>query len=421
VVIWQRHSNPDRDPAMSEIPLTQPAADPRHWLLDQHVVFMNHGSFGACPRVVLDYQSEIRSRLERQPVQFLGRDLEGLLDSARGALAQFVGADPDDIVAVPNATAGVNTVLRSLAFQPGDELIVTNQEYNACRNALEFAAARSAAPAVLVKMPFPVASPDDIVAAVLERVTPRTRLALIDHVTSPTGLILPIERLVSELASRGVDVLVDGAHGPGMVPLDLNRLGAAYYTGNCHKWLCAPKGAAFLHVRRDRQASIRPLIISHGANSRRTDRSRFLIEFGWTGTPDPTAFLSVPEALRFIGSLLPGGWADVMARNRALALAARKILCRALQQPEPAPEDCIGALASVPMPDAGPDEELSQKLHEYGIQRRLREKHRIEVPIFPWPQPPSRLLRVSAQLYNSLPQYELLARAVLEEMEKPSQ
>jgi len=399
-----------------EVLLTRPAADPHRWLLDERVTFLNHGSFGACPRAVLDFQAEVRARLERQPVQFLGRDLEALLDAARGALAGFVGAHAEDVVFVPNATTGVNTVLRSLTFQAGDELLVTNQEYNACRNALEFAAGRFGARAVVVDLPFPLAGGEEVVGAILERVTSRTKVALIDHVTSQTGLVLPIARIVSDLAARGVDTLVDGAHGPGMVPFDLNRLGAAYYTGNCHKWLCAPKGAAFLHVRRDKQAAIRPLTISHGANSPRTDRSRFLIEFGWTGTPDPSAYLSVPEAIRFIGSLLPGGWPEVMARNRALALAGRRVLCASLQLPEPSPEECIGALASVPIADATPGELPSERLHEYALQETLRLRHRIEVPIIPWPRPPKRLLRISAQLYNSLPQYDVLAKALLQEL-----
>jgi len=394
----------------------QPAADPRLWLLDREIVFLNHGSFGACPQRVLEVQSEWRARLDRQPLQFLGRELEPQLDSARAALAQFVGANPDDLVFVPNATHGVNTVLRSLTFQPGDELLVTDQEYNACRNALEFAAERAGARVVIVNFPFPVRNADEIVAAVLTCVTTRTRLALVDHVTSQTGMVLPIARLVAELDRRGVDTLVDGAHAPGMVALNLAQLGAAYYTGNCHKWLCAPKGAALLHVRRDRQQSIRPLTISHGANTARKDRSQFLIEFGWQGTFDPSAYLSVPEAIRCLGSLRPGGWPEVMACNRALALAARKILCTSLQIPEPCPKEFIGSLAAVPLPDAAPDAWPRLPVNEYPLQDALREKHRIEVPIVPWPAPPKRVLRVSAQLYNSLPQYEFLARMLVREL-----
>ena len=388
-----------------------PAVDPATWPLDPDVAFLNHGSFGSCPRAVLQLQQRLRERLERQPVQFFMRDLEAMVDAARAALAQFVGADPDDLVFVPNATVGVNTVLHSLRFDPGDELLVTDHEYNACRNAFEHAAERSGARVVVVSLPFPLRGAEEIIAAILERVTPHTRVALIDHVTSQTGLVMPIEALVRELHARGVDTVVDGAHAPGMVPLDLRRIGAAYYTGNCHKWLCAPKGAAFLYVRRDRQHLVRPLVISHGANSERTDRSRYLIEFGWTGTGDPTASLCVPAALRFMGSLLPGGWPEVMRRNRELALAARRILCTALEIDPPAPEELIGTLVSVPLAD-GRGARTPDALHLDPLQEWLLADHAIEVPVITWPRWPRRLLRISAQLYNSVPQYERLAAAL---------
>ena len=399
-----------------DISLNRPAVSPCHWLLDPAVVFLNHGSFGACPQRVLEFQSEWRERMERQPLQFLVRELEAHLDSAREALAQFVGADAANLVFVPNATTGVNTVLRSLEFKPGDELLVTNQEYNACRNVLDFVAERSGARVVVANIPFPFHNADDLIAPVLNCVTPRTRLALLDHVTSQTGIVQPIARLVSELNQRGVDTLVDGAHAPGMVPLNLNQLGAAYYTGNCHKWLCAPKGAALLHVRRDKQKSIRPLTISHGANSTRKDRTRFLLEFNWPGTWDPTAALSVPEAIRFVGSLLPGGWPEIMARNRALALAGRKILGAALPAGESCPAEFIGSLAAIPLPDAPVNALPQLPFNEYPLQDALRLQHRIEVPIISWPAPPKRWLRISAQLYNSLPQYELLAQALIQEL-----
>jgi isopenicillin-N epimerase len=372
------------------------------WGLDPEVTFLNHGSFGACPRAVLDVQRRWIARMEREPVLFLSRELEGHLATARAELAAFVGADADDLAFVPNATGGVNTVLRSLVFDAGDELLVTDHGYNACRNACEAVAARAGARVVVAAVPFPVESPDQVVAAVLERVTPRTRLAILDHVTSPTGLVFPIERLVADLAARGVDTLVDGAHAPGMVPLDLRALGAAYYTGNGHKWLCAPKGAAFLFVRRDRQAAIRPLIVSHGANSPRTDRSRFRLEFDWTGTGDPSPQLCLPESIRQVGALLPGGWPAVMARNHALACAARRRLCAALGVPPPCPETMLGSLASVPIPDG-----LREPLH-----LALFEKHRIEVPVMAWPAVPRRILRVSAQLYNEMADYERLAEAL---------
>jgi isopenicillin-N epimerase len=396
------------DRALELADLTRPAVNAGLWLLDPDTVFLNHGSFGSCPRSVLEFQRTIQDHLERQPVQFFVRELEGLWDQARAAMAGFVGAKPEDVVFVPNATSGVNTVLRSLSFAAGDELLVTDHEYNACRNALEYAAERWEAKVVLVKISFPLRSSGDVLAAVLDKVTDRTRLVLVDHVTSQTGLILPVEALARELGIRGVELLVDGAHAPGMIPLRLNDLGVPYYTGNCHKWLCAPKGAAFLYVRRDRQALVRPLTISHGANSVREDRSKFLIEFGWMGTADPSAVLTVPEALRFMGALLPGGWSAIMARNRCLALAGRDCLCRVIGIEPPAPEEMIGALATVPLPPGAEAGAPRSPLYADPLQDELRHRFQVEVPVIPWPEAPQRVLRISAQLYNALPQYERL-------------
>jgi isopenicillin-N epimerase len=388
------------------------------WPLDTGVTFLNHGSFGACPRAVLAEQGRLRDRLEAEPVRFLSRELEGLLDTARAALGAFVGAPADDLAFVPNATTGVNTVLRSLDLGTGNEVVATDHTYNACRNALNAAGARAGARIVVATLPFPVARPEQVVEAVLARVGPRTRLALVDHVTSPTGLVLPIERLVRELAARGVDALVDGAHAPGMVPLDLEDLGAAYYTGNCHKWICAPKGSGFLYVRRDRQAGVRPLVISHGANSPRADRSRFRLEFDWVGTTDPTAYLTVPEAIRYMGSLLPDGWPALMAHNRATAVAARDRLCAALGVPPPAPDSMIGSLVALPILEGyvpAPVDGERDPLHV-----ALFDRFGLELPVFTWAALACRILRVSAQLYNTAADYERLAEALTALRASPS-
>lgn len=384
-----------------------------HWSLERGLVFLNHGSFGACPTEVLRHQAALRAEMEAEPVRFLSRELDDRLDVARAALAAFVGADPDELAFVTNATGGVNAVLRSRVFAAGDELLTTDHAYGACRNTLQFVAERTGARVVIVTVPFPVASPDEVVAAVLAKVTPRTRLALLDHVTSPTALILPIERLSAELGARGVEVLVDGAHAPGMVPLNLARLGATYYSGNCHKWLCAPKGSAFLWTRRDRQPEVRPLTISHGANAVRPGRSRFRLEFDWTGTSDPTAWLTVPRALEYLGGLLPGGWPTLMARNHALALEGRRLLCAAAGTEPPCPDDMVGSLAAVRLPDG--TAEVGWRRPD-PLQARLFDDWRIEVPVMSWPAAPRRLVRISAQLYNRREHYERLAEALRKEL-----
>jgi len=382
-------------------------------MLEPGVDFLNHGSFGATPRIVLDAQQVWRERIEAEPVRFLARDIEGHLDHAREVLGQFIGANPDDLAFVPNAT-GFNSVLRSLALEPGEELLTTDHAYNAAKNALEWVAQRSGARVVVARVPFPIHRPEEVVEAVLAAVTPRTRLALLDHGTSPTALIYPIGRLIVELADRGVDTLVDGAHAPGVLDLNVASLGAAYYTGNLHKWVCAPKGAGFLWVRRDRQSDVRPIAISHGANSPRTDRSRFRLEFDWTGTVDPSAYLAVPDALRFGASLLPGGWAALRERNHDLALAARDLICSSLAVEAPAPDEMIGSMAAVPVGGQETGGQV-QGMDLYGdpVHDALID-HGIQVVITPWPQRPEggpwqRLVRVSCAAYNDLAQMERLA------------
>lgn len=381
------------------------------WDLDPGIVFLNHGSFGAAPKAVREEQNRIRELLESEPVRFFERRYQVLLDRARDRLAQFVGASTDDLVFVANATTGVNTVLRSLDLRAGDELLTTNHEYNACRNAVEAVASSTGASVMVADVPYPVRSEDEVLDAVLERVTPRTRLLLVDHVTSQTGLVLPVANLVGEAQLSGVDVLVDGAHAPGMVDLDLEALGAAYYTGNCHKWLCAPKGAAFLYVREDLRRSVRPLVVSHGANASAARRSRFHLEHDWTGTRDPSAWLSVPAAISEIESMVDGGWDEVRRRNHALTLEARDSLCEVLETGRACPDSMIGSMATVVLPDSDGGEKRDAFSRD-ALQDQLYRDWGIEVPVIPWPAPPGRLLRVSAQLYNSKAQYAYLAEAL---------
>jgi isopenicillin-N epimerase len=376
-----------------------------HWPLDPALAFLNHGSFGATPIAVMAHQSELRARLERNPVDFFMRYLPGALDHARQALAAFLGADPDGLAFVPNATTGVNTVLANLAptLGPGDELLTTDHAYGACRNALEALAARTGARVVIARVPFPGTTPDLVVDAIRAGLSPRTKLALVDHLTSPTGLVFPVARIVSLLAERGVDTLVDGAHAPGSVPLALDHLGAAYYTGNGHKWTCAPKGAAFLWVRADRRRAFHPLTISHGcARPLAPGESRFRAEFDWLGTDDPTPFLALPFAIDFVGGLMPGGWETIRATNRAGALAARSALEACLKLQATADPSMLAGLASIPLPDGDAP----------ALATHLFTQHAIEIPVIPHPAPPARLLRVAWHLHTRQADLARLATAL---------
>ena len=381
-----------------------------HFSLDPNVLYLNHGAFGACPRVVQEVQREYRDRLEKNPVHFFMRELARLLDETRAVLGPFLGANPDDLGFVPNATAGVNAVISALEFEPGAEIVINDHTYPACRNAVQYWAARRGLEVRIAKLPFPTPSAEALSQAILEQVTERTQLVLLDHVTSPSGLIMPLESLVRTLHERGIDTLVDGAHGPGMLPLALERLGAAYYTGNLHKWCCAPKGAAFLWVRCDRQALIHPLVISHGWAAARTDRSRFLLEFDWPGTLDASAILSVPSALSFLGGLFPGGFPALYAYNKALALSGRNTLCAALGTAPPAPDALIGSLAVALFPEHTPKVPTPDALYNALVARG------IEVPIVPFPGHPSGFVRIAAQVYNSQSDFAVLGEALKEEL-----
>jgi isopenicillin-N epimerase len=390
------------------------------WALDPTVTFLNHGSFGACLKAILEVQRGWRDKLEAHPVRFLARELEDLLDWTRSELGAFVQADADDLALVPNATHAINTVLRSLDLKKGDEVIATDHAYNSSLNALRYAAARAGARVVIARIPFPVSSPEEAFEAIMDVVTPRTRLAMIEHVTSPTALVLPLDRLIPAMAEKGVDVLVDGAHGPGMIPLALRDLAPAYYAGSTHKWVCAPKGTAFLYVRRDRQALIKPLAIAGGSSDTRIDRSRFRLEFDWTGTIDPSGLLTVPAAIDGLGEMLPGGWPVLTSTNRQLALSARDMLAEALHVPVQSPSSMVGSMASLRLP-GGPRPRAEALRRMSMIEAALRGR-RFEVPLIAWPCPwlvdsgdlPANtqfdlLIRISAQAYNYLGQYERLS------------
>ena len=359
---------------------------------------------------MLEVQREIQLEVEREPVRFFMTQLEPRLDATREALGAFIGADPADLAFVSNATAGVNAVLRSLSFARGDEILVTSHGYAACRNTLEYVAEIAGAKVVVVPLPLPIESPSQVTEAIVAGVTEKTVLAMVDHITSPTGLVFPIADIVRRLSEAGVDTLVDGAHAAGQVELDVEAIGAAYYTGNCHKWLCTPKGAAFLHVRRDRQIGIRPTVISHGATDSREERSRFNVEFDWVGTQDWTAVLCIGPCIEYLGNGVVGGWDALRARNRDLALQSRRQMIDAVGLEPVGPEEMMGTLAAFRLP--GEPDPGTNAMAIDPLQAELIAQFGIQVPVFNWNDPPARLIRYSVQLYNEADDYARLAHAL---------
>ncbi len=393
--------------------LPAPSEYAQYWSLDPDAVFLNHGSFGACPRFVLERQAQYRRQFESQPVRFLMREMEPLFDNARAAVARFVHAAPEDLVFVQNATSGVNTVFRSLRFEPGDEILYTNHIYGACKRLLEFISKHTGAVLVEAVYDFPIASPEVIIEAIIGKVTSRTRIALIDHITSATALIHPVEAIVCELEKRGVDTMIDGAHGLGSVPLNLNQLGAAYYTANCHKWLCSPKSAAILHVRSDKQKGIVPVVVSHAG----FDAEPFAERFFWPGTYDPTAAICVADSVEYMESLVPGGWQAIMNRNHLLCLESRDMICNLLEIEKPCPDSMIASMVTFPLPVSPDTTPVGYKGFE-PLQEFLFNEYQIEIPVWNWSSPSSRLIRIAVQLYNSPEQYRYFAEALIEALKK---
>lgn len=399
---------------MTKLPAPSPHA--RHWQLDPNTVFLNHGSYGACPTAILDAQQRSRDQMEREPVRFFMLDVEDMLDRSREAVAAFVGCDIEGLAFLPNVTQAVATVIDNLVLQPGDEILVNDHEYSACISTFTKAARRAGARVVKAMVPFPTPSADAIHDAVMSAVTPRTRIALLSHITSPTALLFPAARLTESLRAKGIEVLLDGAHAPGQIPLDVRAINAHYYTANLHKWPCCPKGTAFLWVHPERREGFEPLALSARAHLDRPDRDRFRALFDYIGTDDYTGFLAIPQALDFMASL-EGSWDALRARNRALTLEGRAILCDALGCEPATPDDLVATMATLVIPGVGlPSGGTAPGKYEDPLQETLVEKHNIQVPVWSLPSQGQRLLRISAQAYNSREQYQYLARALKQEL-----
>lgn len=378
------------------------------FLLDPAVTFLNHGSYGACPRPVFEAYQAWQLKLERQPVAFLDpmRGLSGWMRDARVAMAAIIGTDPDDIVGLTNATVALNVVAQSLPLKPGDEILTTDHEYAALDKTWSYVARRTGAKVVAVTIPLPLTDAAAFTEAVLAGTTPRTRVIFLSHITSATALVFPIAAVVAEARARGIITVIDGAHTPGHIPLDLTALGADYYAGNCHKWLMAPKGAAFLYVRRDLQAGINPHVISHGwTEDAATPGTKgvfgntpFIDGLEMQGTRDPSAWLAVPDAIAFRRQ---HGWDAVAARCCDLVqdTAARVAEMTGLA-PLSSPEFCAPQMVAMPVPRCDPMALKLALLDEYGI----------EIPCFDWKD--HTIVRVSAQGYNTQAEMDRLVGAL---------
>jgi isopenicillin-N epimerase len=380
----------------------------QEFLLDPDVVFLNHGSFGATPEPVFAAYQRWQRELERQPVEFLGRRAEGLLDEARAAMAAYVGCARDDLVFVPNATTGVNVVARSLPLEPGDEVVGTDLEYGACERAWEWFCDKRGARYEKAHVPLPLTSPDEVVEAMFAAVTPRTRAIFMSHVTSGTALRLPVEDVARRAREMGILTVVDGAHAVGQWPVDLEALGADFYASNFHKWLCAPKGSGFLYARRDQQSWVESPIVSWGWVEGRNDHfrpeSQFVSRNQIQGTRDLAAFLSAPAAVTYQQQR---DWETVRERCHALAVEAR---------------ERIAALAGLPniVPVKSPDgyrwfrqmaiAPLPEGIDGHALQRCLYDEYRVEIPVTWWSDKP--FIRFSFQGYNTRDDLEALLAAL---------
>lgn len=377
------------------------------WYLDKGMVFLNHGSFGACPIFLLNKQAQYRQQMESQPLKYFIRDADEMLYNTKRALSQFIGANADDLVFVDNATSAVNIVLKSFPFKNGDRILITNQIYPACRNTVYKIAKEKKLIIDEVITPPTLKSDEDLTNEIIKYIKPNTVFALFDHISSLPGIIFPVKQLTNILEKKGIVVMIDGAHAPGMIPLNLNELNPAFYTGNCHKWMCTPKGSAFLTVRKDMQDIISPLVTSRSYGEIVTELSEFQYNFSWQGTRDISPFLTISDSIEYFENIYPGGWKNIMIANHKLVLEAGKKICEEFDIEQSYPESMIGSIYGIPFFDEG--KENVEKLNKRSeLQERLFHDYRIEAMVSFFPRAPKRFLRISSQIYNTIEQYQYL-------------
>ncbi|MBN2548585.1 MAG: aminotransferase class V-fold PLP-dependent enzyme [Anaerolineales bacterium] len=378
----------------------------KYFLLDPEIIFLNHGSFGACPRPVFRAYQNWQRILEREPVQFLGRDFPAHDRQARQTLAAYLHTAANNLVFVPNATHGVNIVARSLPLAPGDEILTSDHEYGACDYTWEFICQKTGTRYLRQPIPLPAPPAEEIVERIWQAVNPRTRLIYLSQVTSPTALRLPVEAICARARQAGILALVDGAHAPGQIPLYLDTLGADFYTGNCHKWMLSPKGAGFLYTHPRVQGLVEPLIVSWGyhASPETTAGSQFLDYLIWNGTKDPAAALAVSDAIDFMHA---HGWEQVSQNCHALLIKALQRIDELTGQPSIYPHPAQG---SDLLPTQIGAAQLPRLRDPARLKARLFTEDQIEIPIIEWGG--RHLIRLSIQGYNTPQDIDALLRAL---------
>lgn len=383
-------------------------SEPARFPIKTGLTMLNNGSYGLTPEVVRDAQRELRCHMEEDPVRFFKADLEDYTDDARRAIASFTNTNPQDIALVPNGTFAVATVLNNLDLEPGDEILLTDHEYMASFNELGKVCRATGARVVVAKIPFPDVTPEKVIESVVGAMTDRTRIVMISHIASASSLIMPVKEILDEAKRRGIASFLDGAHTPGQIDLNIGDLDPTWYAASCHKWLMCPKGTGFIYTSPGVREGFKPMVLSCRVHETRPERNAYLCDFDYTGTNDYTGNLVIPVAIEHMGAQLPGGWDALRHRNHEMVIEGAGVICEALGIEQRVPESMIGSMISIPIPGTC---EPSNLLGE-GLWDRLYLNHGIQVPVWDLPGVCDRMIRISAQLYNTIEDYARLGEAL---------
>ncbi len=374
------------------------------FLLDENIVFLNHGSFGACTKSVFKEYQKFQKQFESHPVHFVEQEISGLLAESRAALSKFLSVDPKDIVLIPNPTTALNEIVRSLDIKPGDEILTTNHEYGAMSKTWEFITEKTGAGLKSAKFPLPILSQEYIVEKLISEITPMTRIIFISHITSPTAMIFPVKKVCEIAKERGIISIIDGAHAPGQIPLDIFDINPDFYIGTCHKWLCAPKGTSFMYIRETLQKSIEPLVVGWGWRDDTSFLSPFISNHEWWGTQDLASYFCIPKTLE----VFEKNFTEIKRKHcRKMVVKFRRKLNKITGESPICPENMLGQMAALILPDVDPTLVKSQLIGE----------HNIEVPVFIWED--ETLLRISCQIYNDEDDITALETALKNLMNNP--